>query len=97
MLTQTEEQIQEYLTLHDIKDISPRAFNSVLKLYSDDRTQIVLSKDDFLDIFVFMQSPARIRNLLFPNTYTDEEDKDEKHDINPLVHDIKNYILKDVM
>lgn len=97
MLTQTEDQIQEYLTLHDIKDISPRAFNSVLKLYSDDRTQIVLSKDDFLDIFVFMQSPARIRNLLFPNTYTDEEDKDEKHDINPLVHDIKNYILKDVM
>lgn len=79
MQTQTEEQIAEYLAQHDIKGISPRAFNSVLKLYSDETRQIVLSKNDFLDMFYFMTSPARVRNLLFPDTYTDEDDIVEKY------------------
>lgn len=97
MQTQTDEQIEVYLKEHDMGDISPRAFNSVLKLYSNDRVQIVLSKADFLDIFWFISSPARVRNLLFPSTYTDEEDKIEKLDPPDFVKGIKDEIIREVI
>lgn len=97
MQTQTDEQIEEYLAQHGVKEVSPRAFNSVLKLYSDERNQIVLSKNDFLDIYYFISSPARVRNLLFPSTYTDEEDKVELIEVPSLVENIRRKLLKEVL
>lgn len=91
-----EADVKEYLQQHGIKDISPRAFNSVLKLYSDERNQIVLSKDDFLDILHFLNSPSRVRHLLFPDTYTDAEDKVDIYKPDPDIIALRDYILKEV-
>lgn len=94
---ETEQDVEEYLAAHNVKDIGARAFNSVLRLYTDGERTIVLSKDDFLDIMDFMSSPARVRNLLFPNTYTDEEDKIEVYTPSKLVDDIRYKFLKGLM
>ena len=91
-----ESEIKEYLEVHNVKDISPRAFNSVLKLYSDERNQIVLSKDDFLDILHFLNSPSRVRHLLFPDTYTDAEDKVDVYEPDPEIVAIRDFILREV-
>ena len=93
MPTQTDEQIAEYLEEHNIKDISGKAFNAPLKLYASDNNQMVLSKDDFLDMFVFMSSPARVRNVLFPEIYKEEDDIVEDMDAPENVRDIRNAIL----
>ena len=95
MQTQTDEQIEEYLIQHDIREVSARSFNAVLKLYSDETQQIVLSKNDFLDLFYFVSSPARVRNLLFPDTYTDEEDKIEDYEIDPEVVGLRDYLINE--
>lgn len=95
MQTQTDEQIEEYLIQHDIREVSARSFNVVLKLYSDETQQIVLSKNNFLDLFYFVSSPARVRNLLFPDTYTDEEDKIEDYEIDPEVVGLRDYLINE--
>lgn len=91
---ETEMDVEQYLLDHDVKGISARAFGSVLRLYTDGNVTLVLSKDDFLDLLAFMSSPARVRNLLFPDIYTSEEDKVEHYETPQFVDDIRINILK---
>lgn len=91
---ENEAEVEKYLKAHDVKEISSRAFCSVLKLYTDGNKTIVLGKDDFLDILTFVSSPARVRNLLFPSTYTNEEDRVEHYTSEEYVDDIRKDILK---
>lgn len=77
LVSTSDEQIEEFLLENNVVDVNPRAFNAVLKLYSNDEHQIMLTKEDFLKLFLFLESPNKVRHLLFPNTYTEEVDRIE--------------------
>lgn len=97
MMSNTDEQIEDFLIYQGVEDVNPRAFNSVLKLYSNNNDQIILSKEAFLELFMFLESPSKVRHLLFPSTYTDEEDKVEVYEIPDNIKMIHNYIMKGMM
>lgn len=97
LVSTTDEQIEEFLAENNASDIHPRAFNAVLKLYSNATSQKMLTKEEFLNVFLFLESPSKVRHLLFPNTYTDEEDKEDKHDIPRRILDIHASVMKGMM
>lgn len=86
----TEEQCEEYLSKYKIGDVTPKAFSALIKIYKNDQMQMLVTADDMLDFLSFLDSPARIRNLLFPKIYTDEDDVVEHIKIDPHVYNIMN-------
>ena len=97
LVSTSDEQIEEFLLENNVVDVNPRAFNAVLKLYSNDEHQIMLTKEDFLRLFLFLESPNKVRHLLFPNTYTEEVDRIETLKTPDRIKAIHEELLKGMM
>lgn len=81
-----EDQCAEYLKQYPMIDVSPKAFSTLMKMYKNDTNQILVTADDMLDFVSFLNSPARVRNLLFPDIYSDIDEPTESIKMNPQVN-----------
>lgn len=94
LISTTDEQIEEFLHNNGIDDVNPRAFNAALKLYSNSSAQIILTKEAFLQVFELLESPSRVRHLLFPEIYTEEEDKIEEAVIPDRIAELHEHLIR---
>ena len=64
-------QIEEYLKEQKLQ-VDPLLFKTVLGVYiNDDNETYMLEATKFYKLFRFLESPARVRHLLFEDTYSD--------------------------
>ncbi|MGL5714039.1 MAG: hypothetical protein ACRCX2_13540 [Paraclostridium sp.] len=69
-------QIEEFLNMNEL-DVDPILFKNVLGVYRDEKSNNVLTLEanNFYKLFKYLESPARVRHMLFPDTY-EPMDKD---------------------
>lgn len=91
----TDEEVKAYLKqFSGFKETTPEAFRSCLCYYRSDKGQRVLKADELLDIMSYLSSPARVRNLLFPNKFSPYDDKDEPCEIPAEVKEIHDMLVR---
>lgn len=88
----TEEEAEEFLSGYRIGDVTPKSFASLIKIYKHkaDGAHRTVPVEDMLDFLAFLDSPARIRNLLFPDIYSAEDVEPEHISADPHVFNITN-------